>query len=240
MQTDNAAKTLVSEPSATEKQKNETRNGRDTADTDKSAEKGTEKGTEKGAEAKASEQKKSSGEQLSEEDIKKVDELKSRDLEVRVHEQAHAAVGGQHAGAPSYGYERGPDGKSYAVSGEVQIDVSPVQGDPQATIQKMQVVRRAALAPAQPSSADRAIAADATTKATQARAELAQQQIEGEPDDQGPDISINAPSNKSLEGEGEGTEQGKRTLSSPERGEMIASFYDQKVRPSVDSFSATA
>jgi hypothetical protein len=204
MQTDNADRALVSEPSATEKQK------------------------------------KSNGEQLSEEDIKKVDELKSRDQEVRVHEQAHAAVGGQHAGAPSYGYERGPDGKSYAVSGEVQIDVSPVQGDPQATIQKMQVVRRAALAPAQPSSADRAIAADATAKATQARAELAQQQIEGEPDDQGANISINAPSNKSLEGEGDGTEEGKKTLSSPERGEMIASFYDQKVRPSVDSFSATA
>jgi phage repressor protein C with HTH and peptisase S24 domain len=232
MQTDNADRALVSEPSATEKQKNETRNGRDTADTEKSP--------EKGAEAKASEQKKSNGEQLSEEDIKKVDELKSRDQEVRIHEQAHAAVGGQHAGAPSYGYERGPDGKSYVVSGEVQIDVSPVQGDPQATIQKMQVVRRAALAPAQPSSADRAIAADATAKATQARAELAQQQIEGEPDDQGANISINAPSNKSLEGEGDGTEEGKKTLSSPERGEMIASFYDQKVRPSVDSFSATA
>lgn len=188
---------------------------------------------------------------LSEEEVEKVDELKSRDQEVRVHEQAHAAVGGQYASAPSYEYERGPDGKSYAVGGQVQIDVSPVNGDPQATIQKMQLVRRAAMAPAQPSAADRAIAADAANKATQARAELAQQQIKSgeEGESSNPDISINAPFNKSLEGEGESqsassdaapAEQGKRTLSSPERGEMIASFYDKRVRPSVDSFSATA
>jgi hypothetical protein len=115
----------------------------------------------------------------------------------------------------------------------------------------MQVVRRAALAPAQPSAADRSIAADAANKATQARAELAQQQVQGEEKDgeQAPDISINAPFKKSLEGESSDkdssesaapAEQGKKTLSAPERGAMVASFYDNKVRPSVDSFSATA
>lgn len=237
MQADNAAKALVSEPAATEKQNNDTDN---TAPTYSATGKAAKKDEEAEAESKEAEEKKPNGQQLSEEDVQKVDELKSRDQEVRVHEQTHAAVGGQYAGSPSYGYERGPDGKSYAVSGEVQIDVSPVKGDPQATIQKMQVVRRAALAPAQPSAADRSIAADATSKATQARAELAKQQIEGEPEEQGPDISINAPSNKSLEGKGGGAEEGKKTLSSPERGEMVASFYGQKVRPSVDSFSATA
>ena len=104
-------------------------------------------------------------------------ELKQRDQEVRVHEQAHAAAGGRYAGAPSYEYERGSDGKSYAVAGEVQIDVSVVEGDPQATIDKMAIVKRAALAPAEPSSADRSIASEATQKASAARAELAQQQL---------------------------------------------------------------
>ncbi|RXS43566.1 hypothetical protein EST55_05820 [Idiomarina sp. 29L] len=268
MQTDNAAKALVSEPTATEKQNNSAdsaaptyspngkvaKKGKDSAEGEaKGAEsKGAESEEAKGEEkADATEEKKPNGQQLDEQELEKVDELKSRDQEVRVHEQAHAAVGGQYAGSPSYEYERGPDGKSYAVGGEVQIDVSPVQGDPQATIQKMQVVRRAALAPAQPSAADRSIAADAANKATQARAELAKQQVQDEEGEQSPDISINAPFKKSLEGEGEASnsespdaaapaEQGKKTLSAPERGAMVASFYDNKVRPSVDSFSATA
>lgn len=105
----------------------------------------------------------------------KLAELKKRDAEVRAHEQAHAAVGGSLAGAPSYQYERGPDGQQYAVAGEVPIDVSPVGGDPRATIDKMQQVRAAALAPADPSGADRRIAAEAQQTLAQAQAELVQQ-----------------------------------------------------------------
>jgi hypothetical protein len=104
-----------------------------------------------------------------------VQQLKSRDQEVKTHEQAHAAIGGRYAGAPSYSYELGPDGKQYAVAGEVQIDISPVAGDPQATVQKMQQVRAAALAPAEPSSADRRIAANAAQQQIQAQAELVKQ-----------------------------------------------------------------
>lgn len=104
-----------------------------------------------------------------------VRELKARDQEVKTHEQAHAAVGGRYAGAPSYSYELGPDGKQYAVGGEVSIDISPVAGDPQATVQKMQQVRAAALAPAEPSSADRRIASEAAQRQIQAQAELVQQ-----------------------------------------------------------------
>ncbi|QKE64788.1 hypothetical protein HNE05_16000 [Aquipseudomonas campi] len=107
-----------------------------------------------------------------------VTELASRDREVRAHEQAHAAVGGTYAGAPSYSYKRGPDGKSYVVSGEVSIDVSPIPNDPQATLRKMEVVQRAALAPAEPSSQDRRVAAQAQAMAAQARTDLAQQQRE--------------------------------------------------------------
>ena len=99
-------------------------------------------------------------------------ELQARDQEVRTHEQAHAMVGGRYAGTPSYEYQQGPDGRRYAVGGEVQIDLAPIAGDPPATIQKMQQVKAAALAPAEPSSADRSIAAEATNRLLQAQAEL--------------------------------------------------------------------
>lgn len=105
-------------------------------------------------------------------------ELAARDREVRAHEQAHAAVGGQYASAPRYQFQRGPDGVNYAVGGEVSISTGPVAGNPQATIEKAQVVRRAALAPAEPSPQDRRVAAEATNIELNARAELAQQQQE--------------------------------------------------------------
>ncbi|MBU2885340.1 catalase [Gilvimarinus agarilyticus] len=105
-------------------------------------------------------------------------ELAARDREVRAHERAHAAVGGQYAGAPSYQYERGPDGVSYAVSGEVGIDASAVPGDPQATLDKAEQVQRAALAPAEPSAQDRRVAARASQLAVEARAEIQVQQRE--------------------------------------------------------------
>ena len=103
---------------------------------------------------------------------REIRELQARDQEVRAHEQAHAIVGGRYASAPSYDYQQGPDGKRYAVGGEVQIDLAPVPGDPAATVQKMQQVKAAALAPAEPSAADRSIAAEAGQRLLQAQAEL--------------------------------------------------------------------
>ncbi len=104
-------------------------------------------------------------------------ELKRRDAEVRAHEQAHAAVGGQYAGTPQYEYTTGPDGRRYAVGGEVSIDVSEA-ATPAETIRKMQQVRAAALAPAEPSAQDRRVANEATQKAMQARMELAMEQAQ--------------------------------------------------------------
>lgn len=101
-----------------------------------------------------------------------IQQLSARDREVRAHEQAHAAVGGQYAGAPRYQYERGPDGVRYAVGGEVSIDVGPAATASE-TIQKMQTVRRAALAPAEPSPQDRRVAAQASATEAEARQELA-------------------------------------------------------------------
>jgi len=108
-------------------------------------------------------------------DDKKVAELKDRDREVRIHEQAHAATGGQYAGAPTYEYETGPDNKRYAVGGEVSIDVSN-ENSPAETIRKMQQVKAAALAPAEPSPQDYKVANDAAQKEQSARSELAKEQ----------------------------------------------------------------
>ncbi|MCB1876556.1 MAG: hypothetical protein KDH88_11335 [Chromatiales bacterium] len=124
----------------------------------------------------ADEAKSPSGQQLSDQEKKQLDELKARDREVRAHEAAHqAAAGGYARGGPSFSYQRGPDGKQYAIGGEVQIDTSAVPGDPEATLRKAQIIRRAALAPAEPSPQDRSIAAEAAAMAAQARADVAKQ-----------------------------------------------------------------
>lgn len=102
--------------------------------------------------------------------------LSRRDEEVRAHEQAHAAVGGRYAGPPSYSFERGPDGKRYAVGGEVSIESGSVADDPEATLRKMEIVLRAALAPADPSAQDLRVAAQAQALMTEARAELSELQ----------------------------------------------------------------
>ena len=101
-----------------------------------------------------------------------ISQLKARDREVRVHEAAHAAVGGQYAGSPSLQYVRGPDGVNYAAGGEVSINVGAISGDPQATIAKARVVRAAALAPASPSAQDRRVASLASRIESNARVEL--------------------------------------------------------------------
>jgi len=111
---------------------------------------------------------------LNEEEKKQVAQLKKIDREVRAHEQAHKNSGGQYAGSASYGYQVGPDGKRYAVSGEVPIDIAPIEGDPAATVAKMTVIAAAALAPAKPSSQDRRVAAQAVSLRGQAQAELTQ------------------------------------------------------------------
>lgn len=115
---------------------------------------------------------------LTREEEQTVQELKQRDAAVRRHEAAHMAAGGAAAGGASFEYEVGPDGRSYAVGGEVSIDMSE-GSTPQATIQKMQTVERAALAPADPSGQDRAVAAAAAAIEAKARMEMTQKSSSG-------------------------------------------------------------
>ncbi|UTA47538.1 catalase [Simiduia sp. 21SJ11W-1] len=107
-----------------------------------------------------------------EQEQREIAELAARDREVRAHERAHAAVGGQHTGAPQYTYVRGPDGVAYAVSGEVSVRLGAIAGNPEATLQKAEQIQQAALAPADPSAQDRLIAAKAAQLAEQARADI--------------------------------------------------------------------
>ncbi|MFN3305759.1 MAG: putative metalloprotease CJM1_0395 family protein [Candidatus Kapaibacteriota bacterium] len=114
-----------------------------------------------------------SGKELSPEEQRRLQELKQIDSKVRAHEMAHlAAGGGLVRGGASFKYEIGPDGKQYAVAGEVKIDMSFNPDDPESAIQKMQQVRRAALAPADPSPQDRSVAQQASNIESQMRAKL--------------------------------------------------------------------
>jgi len=116
--------------------------------------------------------------ELSAEALAVIAKLKARDTEVRQHEQAHlAAAGGLARSGATYVYQRGPDGVSYAVGGEVQIDTSPGR-TPEETIARARAIAAAALAPADPSGADRAVAAQAQQMVQQALAEQAQQQAQ--------------------------------------------------------------
>ena len=123
--------------------------------------------------------------ELSPREKRKLAELKATDAAVRDHERAHLAAAAQYArGGASYQYEIGPDGKRYAVRGEVQIEASAITNNPGANIQKMQAIKRAALAPRDPSAQDQRVAAQAAraemaARAEQARARVAQAKAQG-------------------------------------------------------------
>jgi hypothetical protein len=104
------------------------------------------------------------GSALSPEKLAEAARLRAIDHQVRAHEQAHVAAAG-------------PYNPRYAVAGEVQ-------DDPQATVRKMITVIAAANAPADPSPADRAVAAQAAQALTQAQADLVRRTY-AEPDGPG-------------------------------------------------------
>lgn len=120
--------------------------------------------------------------QLTPDQQAQLDQLKARDREVRQHEQAHlSAAAGLAVSGASFAYQKGPDGVNYAVGGEVRIDTSPGR-TPEETLQRAQTIRAAALAPADPSGQDRAVAAKAASMAQEARSEIAAEQ-QAAPDD---------------------------------------------------------
>ena len=142
-----------------------------------------------------------------------VQDLVERDKEVRTHEQAHQSAGGEYASSPTYQFTQGPDGKRYATGGEVQIDTSVVPGDPAATIAKMQQIRSAALAPAEPSAQDLSVARSAAAKEAQARK------------------AMMTPSSQSGATSADGARTGVLNTYMEQRNQVIAQRYQQAVRP---------
>lgn len=113
--------------------------------------------------------------ELTQDQKMQVIELQRRDLEVRTHEAAHMSAGAGLTTGASYSYQRGPDNKMYAIGGEVGIDTSPGK-TPEETLKKAAQIKRAALAPAQPSSADLQVAATATNMEIDAKMEIQKNQ----------------------------------------------------------------
>jgi hypothetical protein len=111
--------------------------------------------------------------ELSEDEKKVVLELQSRDAEVRAHEAAHKSAGAA-TGAASYTYQKGPDGKMYAIGGEVSVSYKE-GSTPQETIANADAVIAAALAPANPSAQDMAVASSANVMKIKAQQQLAQE-----------------------------------------------------------------
>lgn len=195
---------------------------------------------------------------------REVETLKQRDQEVRAHEQAHASAGGQYAGSPQFDFQRGPDGQRYAVDGQVSIDISS-ESTPEATIRKMQQVRTAALAPAEPSPQDLQVAAEASRIAFDARNEIAKerkQSVSGDPEaalqppslDDIVDVSpADIPTRKLEELAIENdidprSAGGQRSLDiedmdvaqMQQRNQIIAGYYQSVYQPASQGFTATA
>lgn len=163
---------------------------------------------------------------------KAIKALEQRDKEVRTHEQAHQVTGGRYASTPDLTMEKGPDGEQYAIGGQVEIDISP-ESTPDATIRKMQQVQAAALAPLEPSSQDRAVAAKAARLASEARAELKQKSgyIDGDNSVAEPALAVtsgtqSSSSESAVSRSGTLTRNNQDTLML-QRSQVIASRYAQ-------------
>ena len=133
--------------------------------------------------------------QLTPEEEEQVRKLAQRDQEVKAHEQAHVAASGGLAGTPSYDYQTGPDGRRYAVGGEVGIRRGGSSNTDQA-LREAEAVKRGATAPAQPSGQDMAVAARAEADIQRLRAKKAEEAREG------------------MEGRGEGKTEGPESANS--------------------------
>lgn len=169
-------------------------------------------------------------------------EMKATDTAVRAHEAAHVMVGGSYVrGGADFSYTTGPDGKQYAVGGEVSIDTS-AEGDPEATIRKMATVRAAALAPADPSAQDRAVAAAAAQAMAAAQAQLREARAAEAVDTEETETGVAQPGAPKTAGAPEVTEPAG-SASTPARGlrSLVVATYATANQPSPEpTFLAAA
>jgi len=117
---------------------------------------------------------------LSQDEKRLVQDLQSRDTEVRAHESAHQS-GGAATGSASFTYQQGPDGKMYAIGGEVSVSMRS-GSTPEETIANAQAVIASAMAPSDPSGQDFAVASSARVmmiKAQQQKTKEMQEEMLG-------------------------------------------------------------
>ena len=114
---------------------------------------------------------------LSEDEKRLVKDLASRDTEVKAHESAHQAAGGGMTGAASFTYQQAPDGKMYAIGGEVSI-ASPSGATPEETIKNAKQIAAAAMAAGDPSPQDFSVASSARVMEMKAQQQLAKKEQE--------------------------------------------------------------
>jgi hypothetical protein len=143
---------------------------------DQAAEKAGDKPAEKPGSTAQDRTAARAGGKLTSDQERQLGELRQRDTHVRQHEAAHQAAGGALVGGASYSYQTGPDGRSYAVGGEVPISM-PSGRTPDETIAIAQRVRAAALAPSDPSAQDLSVAAAATSIEMAASARRAREAV---------------------------------------------------------------
>lgn len=90
----------------------------------------------------------------------------------RADERAQRAALAGYGNSVQLRYEVGPDGRHYLFEPGIPFDVTPVPGDPAATLRKMEAIRRATSS-GSPSASARDAASEAAQLALRARAQLA-------------------------------------------------------------------
>lgn len=133
-----------------------------------------EKKLAKEEEEKKNQDKLKSANELSIDERRLVQDLQSRDTEVRAHEAAHQGAGGGMTGGASYTYQQGPDGRMYAIGGEVSISIQS-GSTPQEAVRNAQQAIAAAMAPSDPSGQDFAVASSAMVMLMKAQQQLAKE-----------------------------------------------------------------
>jgi hypothetical protein len=119
-------------------------------------------------------QEKGNPEKLSQDEKRLLDDLKARDAEVKTHEAAHQSSAGGLAGAASYTYQQGPDGKMYAIGGEVSISTGGAS-TPEEAIANAKKIESSAMAASSPSSQDFSVASSARMMEMKAKQQLSKQ-----------------------------------------------------------------
>lgn len=98
-------------------------------------------------------------------------QLELSQTQIQRHIESHRAVTTQHSSPPNYQYQS-LDGALYIVSGDVVFDTSAESNNPQATLEKAQLIRMASMAPIDPSLQDRNASQQAMMMVTQAKGEI--------------------------------------------------------------------